>query len=78
MHTILNDKGVRTYVENHLLPGIKRRNIVDYNYVKSIWEQVPTFTSNADTRIQVLWLVFSFEIWAQLYLDSNPAKRKSH
>lgn len=78
MHTILNDKGVRTYVENHLLPGIKRRKIVDYNYVKSIWEQVPTFTSNADTRIQVLWLAFSFEIWAQLYLDSNPAKRKSH
>lgn len=78
MHTILNDKGVRTYVENHLLPGIKQRKIVDYNYVKSIWEQVPTFTSNADTRIQVLWLAFSFEIWSQLYLDSNPAKRKSH
>lgn len=78
MHTILNNKNVCTYIEKQLLPGIQQRKIVDYDYVKSIWEQVPTFTSNADTRIQVLWLAFSFEIWAQLYLDSNPAKRKSH
>ena len=64
MHTILNNKNVCTYIEKQLLPGIQQRKIVDYDYVKSVWEQVNDFRSNADTRIQVLWLAFSFEIWA--------------
>ena len=74
MHTILNDKNVCMYVETELLPGIKKRKVVDYEYVKSLWREVRNFKSNADTRIQVLWLAFSFEIWAQMYLDGDPTK----
>ena len=78
MHDIFNDEKVRRYVEVKLLPKIKQRKIVDYTYLQSIWEQVPHITSNSDNRIQVLWLAFSFEIWAQMYLDTNPAKYKIH
>jgi asparagine synthase (glutamine-hydrolysing) len=78
MHTILNDKKICKYIENQLLPGIRLRKVVNYEYVKSVWEQVEDFKSNADARIQVLWLAFSFEIWAQMYLDGNPTKYICH
>lgn len=75
MHTILKDEKIQTFIENNLLPGIKKRRIVNYSYVKSIWEQVCTINSNADTRIQVLWLAFSFEMWAQMYIDNSPINK---
>ena len=72
MHQIFADKKMREYVEQKLLPGIKRRAIVDYNYILSVWNQVSEINTCMDTRLQVLWLVFSFEIWAQMYIDKSP------
>ena len=72
MHEILNDEKVHSYIETELLPRIKQREIIDYAYLLSIWKQMSDITSNSDSRIQVLWLAFSFEIWAQMYIDSTP------
>lgn len=72
MHQIFSDKRMRDYVEQKLLPGIKRRAIVDYNYIHEVWNQVSEINTCMDSRLQVLWLVFSFEIWAQMYLDKTP------
>ena len=72
MHTIFSDPNVRAYVESILLPSIKKRHIVDYGYVYDIWEQVEAISRCIDSRLQVLWLVFSFEIWAQMYIDKSP------
>ena len=72
MHKIFNDPKVREYVESTLLPGIKNRHIVDYDYVCTVWKQVDSISTCLDSRLQVLWLVFSFEIWAQMYIDKSP------
>lgn len=72
MNQIFADPKIREFVEKKLLPGIKRRKIVDYDYVSAVWMQVPDINTCMDTRLQVLWMVFSFEIWAQMYLDKSP------
>lgn len=72
MHKIFADKKMRDYVEQKLLPGIMRRGIVDYDYVCTIWNQVREISTCMDTRLQILWMVLSFEIWAQMYLDHSP------
>lgn len=76
MHEILNDEKVRSYVETRLLPKIKQREIINYDYLLSVWKQMPNINSNGDSRIQILWLAFSFEIWAQMYIDSTPIQVK--
>lgn len=75
MHQIFTDKKMREYVEQTLLPGIKRRKVVDYDYVCKVWNQVEEMTTCMDSRLQVLWTVFSFEIWAQIYLDKSPLEK---
>ena len=72
MHVFFQDEKVRTYVERDLMPSIKKRGVVNYDYVCSIWNQVGSIKTCMDTRLQVLWIVFSFEMWAQMYLDKSP------
>lgn len=72
MHVFFMDAKIRNYVEQKLLPCIKQRAVVNYDYVKSIWDKVDEVTTCMDSRLQVLWTVFSFEIWAQMYLDKSP------
>lgn len=76
MHKIFNDSKVREYIEGTLLPSIKKRHVVNYDYVISIWNAVSTMTTCMDSRLQVLWTVFSFEMWAQMYLDKSPLNSK--
>ena len=71
MYKIFKDTRVREYIEKSLLPGIKNRQVVDYEYIISIWNEVSTITTCMDSRLQVLWTVFSFEIWAQMYLENK-------
>lgn len=75
MHQIFADPKMREYIEQKLLPGIKRRTLVDYNYILSVWNQVSDIKTCLDTRLQILWLVFSFEIWAQMYIDNFPLEK---
>ena len=72
MHELLLGEKGKSYIESSVLPGIKNRGVVNYDYVLSIWKQLPSITTAMDRRLQVLWTVISFEVWAQLYLDSSP------
>ena len=72
MHELLSGENVKAYIESSVLPGIKKRGVVNYDYVLSIWKQLPSITTAMDKRLQVLWTVISFEVWAQLYLDNSP------
>lgn len=70
-----SDANFRNYVETAIMPGIKNRGVVDYGYVFDIWNKVPKWAqeNKYDWRVlHMLWCVFSFEIWAQLYIDRNP------
>lgn len=75
MYKIFKDSRVREYIEKSLLPGIKNRQVVDYEYIISIWNEVSSIITCMDSRLQVLWTVFSFEIWAQMYIDKSPIEK---
>ena len=74
-HEIFADPIVRKYVDDNIMPSIKKRKIVDYDYIQNIWELPLKDKSSYDQYLlQVIWVVFSFEIWAQMYIDNNPIK----
>ena len=75
MHVIFKDERLRKYVNEKLMPSIKKRGVVNYDYVNEVWNQLDEVSTCMDSRLQVLWMVFSFEIWAQMYLDSTPLKK---
>lgn len=72
MLEILSDSPMRNYIDTQVLPGIKRRGVVNYAYVRNLWENMSAISSNMDSRLEVLWISFSFEIWAQMYIDKSP------
>jgi asparagine synthase (glutamine-hydrolysing) len=59
-----SQRDVVKYVEDELLPKIEERRIVDFDYVKRLWVE--------RKNLMTLWTIFSFEIWAQIYIDGNP------
>mgnify|MGYP003292097643 CR=1 FL=1 len=68
---ILASPVIRQYVETLLLPSIRERGIVNFEFVQNLWNDSKS-KSISDSLIEVLWCVLSFEIWAQMYLDNNP------
>lgn len=74
MLKILSDSKVRSYIEEKILPGIKKRGMVDYDYVHRIWMHISEIPNSLDSRLELLWVAFSFEIWAQMYIDKSPFK----
>lgn len=65
---------VKEYIETIILPGIKKRGILNYKYIKKTYQSCCFSNSlwRNDSITEILWVAFSFEIWAQLYLDGNP------
>lgn len=72
MLQIFSDNKVRAFINKSVLPGIKRRGIVDYNYVSHIFDSLQVIPNSLDSRLELLWLAFSFELWAQMYIDKSP------
>lgn len=69
------DKSCRDYIESFLLPGMEKRGLMNPKYVMELWrrsERGDVTVSN----IQTLWCALSFELWAQMYLDSSPLSFK--
>lgn len=71
-----DDKEVSEYVEKELMPGIKSRGIVDYEFFSGLWQKRHYYRTHGDkdmrSVIYSLWSVLSFEIWAQMFLDKKP------
>lgn len=68
--------GVKNYIEDVLLPGIRHRGIfnaeeIEQMYLDICQEKKGIFKGNG-SKINALWTAFSFEIWAEMYLDRNP------
>lgn len=70
--TYWQDDNVRKYVETQLLPSIKKRGFCNYDYVFSIWQNIPNIKSCYDPDLTLIWKMMNFEIWAQQYLDKSP------
>lgn len=72
-HEIFANPEVRKYIEEQLMPSIKERQIVDFDYIQSIWKLPLQDKSTYDPYLlQVMWVVFSFEVWAKMYIDDKP------
>lgn len=69
---LFGDNLCREYVESSLLPGIKKRELMDYEYVLKLWRRVIDDGETQGSNIQALWCALSFELWAQMYLDGSP------
>lgn len=70
-----SDVDMRHFIEKEILPNIKKRKLVDFNYVMDIWNEIPRWkeTNQYNWRVlHMMWCVFSFEIWAKMYIDNNP------
>ncbi len=70
-----SDKVVRDFIEKEVLPNVKKRKLVNINYVTEIWNDIPKWkqANQYNWRIlHMIWCVFSFEIWANMYIDNNP------
>jgi asparagine synthase (glutamine-hydrolysing) len=72
-HEIFADTNVRQYIEEKIMPSIKQRGVVNYEFIREIW-QLPLREKNSydPYLLQVMWVVFSFEVWAQMFIDNNP------
>ena len=64
----------KCFIENKILPLLKKRGLVNYSYVQSLWTKLQSEDIPYDdmyTR-HVLWSALSFELWCQMYIDSSP------
>jgi asparagine synthase (glutamine-hydrolysing) len=56
-------------IHEMILPGIKTRGMYDYKKIESAWKDFnhAPFHKN----IYLLWTAFSFEFWAQIFIDNT-------
>lgn len=74
-HEIFANPIVRKYIDEQIMPSIKKRGIVDYSYIQRIWQlPLQDKSTYAPYLLQVMWVAFSFEVWAKMFIDSNPLK----
>lgn len=69
----MSDPKVIEFIEARVLPGIKTRGVLNYECIANMWES-RNKSSNFSyvEKFFTLWCCFSFELWAQMYLDNSP------
>ena len=55
-------------MEDDLLPGMKRRGIVNSDVVRRWWKTLPYMPRSAG---ETIWIPIALELWAQQFLDHN-------
>lgn len=56
-------------INDLILPGIKKRGILDYKKINKAWEIINQ--SNDNGGMLLFWSFFSFELWAQVFIDKT-------
>ncbi len=72
LYDVFLDESVKEFVEKVLFPGISTRGIVDFNFISEIWAKIHKEGVNNYQYLQAIWCACSFEIWAQMFIDSDP------
>jgi len=74
VHDYFKSGETKIFIEEKILPGIKRRGLLNYDYIYGIWNKLVTkgFDYSDMQSRHLLWSTFSFELWAQMYIDNNP------
>lgn len=58
---------VQAWMEDRILPGLRRRGWIESAPVEQAWRQEDTASTS---RLQVLWSALTLESWAQLFIDA--------
>jgi asparagine synthase (glutamine-hydrolysing) len=61
-----------SFMEDQILPGMRRRGIVDSNAVEQCWRNISQMPRRMD---EILWIPIAFEVWAQQFLDNAAHAR---
>ena len=61
-------------MEDQILPGMRRRGIVDSDAIERCWRSISQMPRRMD---EVLWIAIAFELWAQQFLDRASRARDS-
>ncbi len=77
--TFLRDQGLRARVREELLPGIRRRGLLEAGPLESWWRSVE---AGDDSPAEALWISLAVEWWARVFLDGRgrpdgPAPRRA-
>jgi asparagine synthase (glutamine-hydrolysing) len=64
----------RSLMEDRLLPGLRRRGIVDGAAVDQWWQRL---RAGDGANVEALWICAAFELWAQCFLDRSPTSPAS-
>lgn len=71
---------IRAYIEEVLLPGIQQRHLLEYGYIMRVWKgQVLQYEKNGtydSSKVELLWVAFSLELWASIFLDGKIYERE--
>lgn len=72
-----NQREVKNYIEQIILPGIQKRGIFNYEQIAHEYQKRCRMIKKGrkvknNSIVNALWVCFSFEIWAKIYLDGNP------
>ena len=65
-------KEFEAYFLQEIFPGIKKRGIVNANFVWGLWEH------KTERNVKILWSVINFELWAQIFIDDQGAGVKAY
>jgi asparagine synthase (glutamine-hydrolysing) len=57
-----------SFMEDKILPGMKRRGIVNSGEIERTWRNISRMPRRLD---ELLWTPIAFEMWAQQFLDSS-------
>ena len=57
------------FVNDSILPGIMKRGIFDHKKITNAWKII--CKSNDYSGILLFWSCFSFELWAQIFIDKT-------
>jgi len=61
-------QGMVEFVNDTILPGIKKRGIINYENLEKIW--LGMHNRNFKGR-SIFWNCFTFELWAQIFIDQS-------
>lgn len=67
LKSYFTDPRFRPVMEELVLPGLRRRGLIDVALVESWWRGIETKGSDAQ---EALWIVTAFELWARQFLDT--------
>lgn len=68
----LNHKDFKEYFHEDIVVNMKKRGIINAEYVNQMFEDIETITAE---EAQVLWKAINLEIWCGLFLDRRGVKQ---